>query len=258
MDSTDSALGARRWSAYVVHVGRSRKDDVRRLPIPAAVEAALWTLSNGRCYAPGCPFPVVYEVRPGVFQKNAQIAHILGVSPNAARYRPCASVEEARERESFKNLLLLCLAHHAEVDDKNHGEERYPPELLRKWKREHEGEHGRQLARIGPLNEDQLTDLLISVFTPPVKRLEKIADQLERTGTLTSGALDELRNIISVMSDSPGSPDARTARQLAYAAEVFGAQSLQGSAKSLAYAAEVLPSVLEKLERQIRRLGDLS
>ncbi|WP_158706390.1 MULTISPECIES: hypothetical protein [Streptomyces] len=201
---------------------------------------------------------MIHEVRPGVYQKNAQIAHIIGVKRTAARYRPCSSEKEARARESFKNLLLLCLAHHAEVDDKNHGEELYPPELLRKWKRDHEGEHGRQLDRIGPLNEDQLTDLLISVFTPPVTRLEKIADQLEQTGTLTSDALSELRNIISVMSDGSGSPDAHTARQLAYAAEVFENHGLQGSAKSLAYAAEHLPSVLAQLDQQIRKLGNYS
>ena len=28
--------------------------------------AALWTVSNGRCYAPGCIMPVVLEVRPGI------------------------------------------------------------------------------------------------------------------------------------------------------------------------------------------------
>ena len=50
----------------------------------AATEAALWALSNGRCYAPGCMAPVVVEVRPGVYRKNAQIAHIRGV--RAPRY----------------------------------------------------------------------------------------------------------------------------------------------------------------------------
>ncbi|MEU8718241.1 hypothetical protein [Streptomyces sp. NPDC048663] len=201
---------------------------------------------------------MIYEVRPGVYQKNAQIAHIIGVKRGAARYRPFPSEEAARDRESFKNLLLLCLAHHAEVDDKNHGEEHYPPELLRKWKRDHEGEHGRQLDQIGPLREDQLTDLLIKVFAPPVTRLEKIADQLEKTGMLTSDTLSELRNIITVMSDDLGSPDAHTARQLAYAAEVFGTRGLEGSAKSLAYAADQLPKVLAQLDKRIRDLRGLT
>jgi hypothetical protein len=67
--------------------------------------AALWTVSNGRCYAPDCVMPVVLEVRPGVYQKNAQVAHIYGIRPGTPRYRPDMP---ARERDSFANLLLLC------------------------------------------------------------------------------------------------------------------------------------------------------
>ena len=67
--------------------------------------AALWTVSNGRCYAPDCVMPVVLEVRPGVYQKNSQVAHIYGIRPGTPRYRPDMP---ARERDSFANLLLLC------------------------------------------------------------------------------------------------------------------------------------------------------
>jgi hypothetical protein len=48
--------------------------------------------------------PVVLEVRPGVYQKNSQVAHIHGVRPDAPRYMPDMS---AGERDSFANLLLL-------------------------------------------------------------------------------------------------------------------------------------------------------
>src|SRR5258707_706100 len=55
---------------------RGRKTVTRvtgyRKNITPATQAALWTLSNGRCYAPGCTFPVVFEIRPGVYRKNAQ------------------------------------------------------------------------------------------------------------------------------------------------------------------------------------------
>ena len=49
--------------------------------------------------------PVVLEVRPGVYQKNSQVAHIYGIRPGTPRYRPDMP---ARERDSFANLLLLC------------------------------------------------------------------------------------------------------------------------------------------------------
>ena len=58
-----------------------------RPSIPAATQAALWALSNGTCYAPGCTVPVVLEVRPDVYRKNAQIAHNVGVAPGSPRHR---------------------------------------------------------------------------------------------------------------------------------------------------------------------------
>lgn len=104
-------------SQHPTHLGEADHPSYRRgvtpqprREIPAAVQAALWALSNGHCYAPGCPFPVVYEVRPGVFKKNAQIAHIHAVKPNAPRYRPCTTDEERQQRDAFTNLILVCLA----------------------------------------------------------------------------------------------------------------------------------------------------
>jgi hypothetical protein len=44
--------------------------------------AALWTVSNGRCFRPGCPMSVVLEGRLGVYQRSSQVAHIYGVRPS--------------------------------------------------------------------------------------------------------------------------------------------------------------------------------
>jgi hypothetical protein len=77
-----------------------------RKSIPAATQAALWALSSGRCYAPSCPVPVVVEIRVGVYRKNAQVGHIHGVKPGAARFDPAIDDEI---RDAFTNLLLLCL-----------------------------------------------------------------------------------------------------------------------------------------------------
>lgn len=133
-----------------------------RKGIPAGTEAALWALSNGRCYAPGCTAPVVVEVRPGVYRKNAQMAHIRGV--RAPRYDPALS---ATACASFSNLLILCLPHHGEVDDRKTGETLYPVETLTLWKSGHEGANGPALAALGPIDEETLTRLLTQVFSPP-------------------------------------------------------------------------------------------
>ncbi|MGI5268845.1 hypothetical protein ACQEUU_06820 [Nonomuraea sp. CA-218870] len=229
----------------------------QRRNIHPAIQAALWALSSGHCYSPGCPFPVVVEVRSGIYKKNAQIAHIYAVKPGVPRYRPCRTREEEVERDSFTNLLLVCLAHHAAIDDKTDGERLYPSKLLLEWKKKHEGKHGPHLARIGPVSEEMLERLLTESFAPPVARLQEIADQLERTGTLNADALAELKQIISVMKDSPDGPDARAARDLAFAADVFSNLDLRSSAKSLGHAADILPGLLKDMDRKINRLGGI-
>ncbi|MBG0818741.1 hypothetical protein [Planomonospora sp. ID82291] len=222
-----------------------------RKKIHPATQAALWVLSNGRCYFPGCPTPVVIEVRPGVYRKNAQISHIYGVRRGAARHREGM---DGKIRDSFANLLLFCLAHHAEVDDEEAGEELYPPDLLRKWKRRHEGSSGAQLAGLGPITEEKLTELLTSVFTPPIERLQEIADQLADTGTLTAATVAELQQIVAIMAEAPAVPDSASMRSLAWAAEVYSRASFRDSAKHLSFAAESLPAVERMLEEKINKL----
>jgi hypothetical protein len=169
-----------------------------------------------------------------VYRKNAQVAHIHGVRAG----RHVASMDWAQLND-FTNLLLLCLPHHGEVDDKKTGEKLYPPELLRQWKIKHEGGNGPALAELGPVDEDALTELLASAFEPPIKRLEKIADQLEKTGTLNASTVTELRQVIDVLV---GGPDQRTAHLLMSAADMFSAHDLSGTARTLMSAADLLSS----------------
>jgi hypothetical protein len=217
----------------------------------AATEAALWTLSNGRCYAPGCTAPVVVEVRLGVYRKNAQIAHIRGV--RAPRYDPALSEPDCA---SFSNLLILCLPHHGEVDDRKTGEKLYPVETLTRWKTEHEGANGPALAALGPVDEETLARLLTQVFSPPARRLQQIADQLEETGMLTAQNLLQLRQVVQVMSAGPGRASADAAEMLSYAADVFGRRDFIGMVDQLGTAADTLSS--RTLADQIGSLSDIA
>lgn len=222
-----------------------------RKNITPATQAALWTLSNGRCYAPGCTFPVVFEIRPGVYRKNAQIAHIHGVT--RPRFKPGMTPEQCAE---FSNLLLLCLPHHSEVDDRKTGEKLYPPPVLMKWKTDHEGSNGAALAALGTIDEDSLTDLLLDVFTPPLERLAQIADRLEETGTINAQTVVELRQVIEVMSTTSAGLDGQTAALLAEAAEVYGNPSFHEAAVLLADAADILPS--QELSEKISQLQNVA
>src|SRR5215471_14228231 len=227
----------------------SRADGAgERKGLHPAMLAALWTVSNGRCYAPGCPIPVVLEVRPGTYQKNSQVAHVFGVRPGAPRYR--ADVP-ASERDSFANLLLLCLAHHEEVDGSD-GERRYPPDLLRKWKLQHEGAAGSVLNNLTVHSTDALMNKLIEIAEPPLERLETITKRLEDTGTVTAETVAELKEIIKALSVTDIGIDAHTVTALSYAAEVLGASTFSVAARQLSNAAEVLPQAASRIEKAVR------
>ena len=216
-----------------------------RRSIKESAQAALWALSNGRCYYPGCPAPVVVEVRPGVYRKNVVIAHIYGVRRGAARFRQVPD----EVRDSFAHLILLCQAHHSEVDDPNTAEDVYPPEVLLEWKKNHEGPHQKVLDSLEDITEERLTELVVSAFTSPLERLQEITAKLERTGAVNANTVAELRQIVDVLINSPVGVDGRTVSVLAYAADVFGSSRFAANARRLGEAADVLPSVAARIGR---------
>jgi hypothetical protein len=224
-----------------------------RKHISAATEAGLWALSTGRCYAPGCGSQVVVEVRPGVLRKNAQIAHIRGV--RRPRYDPTMTAEECA---AFKNLLLLCLPHHSEVDDPKTGEKLYPPSLLRKWKTDHEGSNGSALAALGSVSEESLTELLVSAFSPPLERLQMIAEQLERTGMLTAGTVAELHQVIKVMKTTAVGPDRAVAGLLSDTAAIYSRLDLRTTAGKLLDAATVWDRRVNEIHHAANSITDAS
>ncbi|GLY70191.1 hypothetical protein [Amycolatopsis taiwanensis] len=152
----------------------------------------------------------------------------------------------AAERDSFANLLLLCLGHHEEVDD---DEDRYPPEKLKEWKTAHEGAANSVLNRLTVLDTNGLMELLTQIAEPPLDRLETITKRLEETGSVTADTVNELKQIIAVMSDTGVGIDAHTAQILSYAAEVLGTSDFSNSARLLATAADILPSTAKEMSR---------
>ena len=221
----------------------------KRKELGQGMLAALWTVSNGRCYAPGCPVPVVLETRPGIYQKNSEAAHIYGVRPGAARYRPNMSTNE---RDSFANVLLLCQAHHTDVDGKA-TRHLFPPELLKKWKQQHEGAAGSVLNRLLTPDTDLLMKKLMKIAEPPLERLEDITRRLKETGTVTSDTVAELKQVISALSISQVGVDARTANSLSFAAEILGNSRFDSTVQRLSHAAEVLPALAKRVESAVKR-----
>jgi hypothetical protein len=83
------------------------------------------------CCKPGCGEELFrLNQATGVYLLNSRVAHIHACREGGARWDPQMSEEANR---SYENLLLLCIAHAAEIDDTP---EHYPPEVLHSWKRE--------------------------------------------------------------------------------------------------------------------------
>lgn len=105
-----------------------RPDDFpRKLTHTLAMRAAF------RCCNPGCRVLTVQPHSDPAKALHTGIAsHVCGASPGGPRYDPLQSPEE---RRGIENGIWLCAAC-AQLVDKD--ESAYPPELLLKWKRDHE------------------------------------------------------------------------------------------------------------------------
>lgn len=91
----------------------------------------LFLLSCNQCATPNCHNSL--EARDNL-TIIAKICHIEAASTDGPRYNPNMTDDERRD---FNNLILLCDECHSIIDNKNN-ENKYPVELLKAWKRDHE------------------------------------------------------------------------------------------------------------------------
>ncbi len=91
----------------------------------------LFLLSCGECASPNCHNKLLAKDKISII---AKICHIEAASEGGARYNEKMTDDERRH---FNNLFLLCDECHTIIDNKEN-EDKYPPELLHKWKKSHE------------------------------------------------------------------------------------------------------------------------
>lgn len=95
----------------------------------------LWSKSAGRCSYPECDIKLTVGDKKSISAHTlGEMAHIKGEKPESNRHDPS---QDNIERNSYKNLILLC-AHHHTVIDKLENEEMYSVEVLLDMKYEHE------------------------------------------------------------------------------------------------------------------------
>ena len=91
----------------------------------------LWGLSAGRCAFPNCNCELIAFAK-GEKCPIGEMAHIISHSPNATTRN-----DEIGGDNTYENLILLCPTHHTLVD-KEELKSKFPADLLRLWKYQHE------------------------------------------------------------------------------------------------------------------------
>jgi hypothetical protein len=212
--------------------------------IPERVRRALYGLSRGHCYAPGCDEPViVLDGGEPVFV--GEIAHIVAAVVSGPR--GCMDVPD---REAFENLLILCGRHHKIIDDVR-TRDRYPVEVLREWKTKREAEFDaatrEELHRLDDLPA-RLPFLLVEAFRDATAELTATVDRLEATGQLTHDAALLLHAALTRTGDAgpgvgDGVPGVKEAFEEAY--DDAGGASFLGLPSAEAY--KTGPGVVQHL-----------
>jgi len=102
-----------------------------RKTTPDTTKLQLWIKSAGRCEFKGCNIPVWYNGLTLSESNFGEVAHIIAASEDGPR----GSNDSEELQIDFSNLMLLCAKCHKEIDD---FPEKYPVELLRQIKHDHE------------------------------------------------------------------------------------------------------------------------
>lgn len=104
--------------------------------IPDAVRFMLWGRAAGRCQFNGCNKSLWKNPLTQEAVNIAEAAHIYAFSDGGPRGNEGIEPNKLNE---FENLLLACHDCHKTIDAEQAAGSRYPVELLRGWKADHEG-----------------------------------------------------------------------------------------------------------------------
>ena len=82
------------------------------MAISSKVSKIIWTRFRGKCAI--CKEDLIKKLTETDYSLVGEVAHIVGEKERAARGNDAMSL---KERNSPKNLLLLCRKHHKIIDD---------------------------------------------------------------------------------------------------------------------------------------------
>ncbi|WP_433531253.1 hypothetical protein ACQPYA_03845 [Micromonospora sp. CA-263727] len=162
---------------------------------------------------------------------NFEIAHIRAANEGGRRYVARMTDEE---RNSFDNLVLLCIVHHKIVDKIRPDE--FSIEVLEAWKDNREGPGHAALRGLRSLTEDRLQDLIAASFADVTAQIDEAVDRLS---AIDAEAASLLRPLVEQLAESKFTsryPNEDVAAMLLRAGQKLG--HLEDSAATLSSAAD--------------------
>ena len=153
---------------------------ITRSTIPEHTRLKLWVEAAGRCEFPGCNEPIWRNNLTLSDGNFGEVAHIIASSEDGPR----GSEESADLRIDYSNLMLLCQRCHKEIDD---APDRYPTELLRRWKQDHE-----KRIEIQTSYPEEIHKSTVVLFTVKIKdRIPRINHEAYRNAMFPKYPVDE-------------------------------------------------------------------
>ncbi|MYK20370.1 HNH endonuclease, partial [Candidatus Poribacteria bacterium] len=153
---------------------------INRRTIPEHTRLKLWVKAAGRCQFHGCNEPLWQNNLTLSDGNFAEVAHIIASSEDGPR----GSEESSDLRIDYSNLMLLCQRCHKEIDD---DPDRYPTELLRRWKQEHE-----KRIEIQTNYPEEIHKSTVVLFTVKIKnRIPRINPEAYRNAMFPKYPVDE-------------------------------------------------------------------
>ncbi len=172
---------------YYRLVGKTGDQTRKRLRPTTATARELYLYSGNRCAFPRCSRPLLKK--NGTW--NCEVAHIYGVKRSSARGEHSLTNDQLR---APSNLLLLCLEHHNEVDNKAL-EARFTVEAVQKMKSDHEARYREAIAGL-----ERMVDVTVGADATYPTNLGAIGDFDDE---MLRESLAELRVYIDEIADQP-------------------------------------------------------
>ena len=216
----------------------------------AGTKEALFILSRGYCYEPTCKERVMRWTGGG-WSPKVSVAHIRGLRKGSPSHDESMT---NRQRNNFKNLILLCKMHHDLVDGE-HTWMNYSVVTLTEWKTSREGDLADELDELDWITQEKLQELMVDAIE---ETLDKILGAIDNISSISKETLGVLKGLVDETLKLPYL-DPEDIASLEYCAEVFEilpeyVPALHESARSL----RDMPEYSEILLQSARRLDHLA